>query len=166
ASAVPGRYNGAPLIPGVCADMIVLEGQSALSPFRRERLEARLKSISTGVGVLASRHVYWVEPEPGAAPDMAVLQRVLQADPGEAPAPEGAVSRFVAPRMGTISPWASKSTELLRGAGQQVRRVERGMRIDLVGWPDAADAQLALANLLHDPMTQSLLSSHAEAAGL
>ncbi|MEO5628308.1 MAG: phosphoribosylformylglycinamidine synthase, partial [Thermomonas sp.] len=77
-----------------------------------------------------------------------------------------AVSRYIVPRLGTLSPWASKATELLRGAGLPVQRVERGTRIDLAGWPDDADAQAALARLLHDPMTQSLLASREAGAAL
>ncbi|TDK19439.1 phosphoribosylformylglycinamidine synthase [Luteimonas aestuarii] len=146
--------------------MIVLEGLPALSPFRRERLEARLQTLSPSIRVVSARHVYWVEPEDGVRPDEDVLCRVLQAQPDPAPADTGTTTRFVAPRLGTISPWASKATELLRGAGQPVRRVERGMRIDLAGWPDDADARAALAKQLHDPMTQSLLASHDAAGGL
>jgi phosphoribosylformylglycinamidine synthase len=44
---------------------------------------------------------------------------------------DGAVSRIVVPRLGTLSPWSSKATELVRGAGQPVSRVERGLRIDV-----------------------------------
>jgi phosphoribosylformylglycinamidine synthase len=146
--------------------MIVLEGLPALSPFRRERLELRLQSISPEVRIAGAWHVYWVEPEPGASPDRAVLERVLEAGSGHAPAQPGTVTRFVSPRLGTISPWASKASDILRGAGQPVRRVERGTRIDLAGWPQAPEAAQALARLLHDPMTQSLLASHEEAAGL
>ena len=40
------------------------------------------------------------------------------------------------------------------------------MRIDLLGWPDVAATQAALAKLLHDPMTQSLLASRDEGAAL
>jgi len=146
--------------------MIVLEGLPALSPFRRERLELRLQSLSPAVRIAGAWHVYWIEPEPGASPDVAMLERVLQAGQAQQAPEAGAVSRFVSPRLGTISPWASKATEILRGAGQPVRRVERGLRIDLAGFPADASAQAALARLLHDPMTQSLLSSHDEAAGL
>src|SRR5690606_1877643 len=146
--------------------MIVLEGLPALSPFRRERLELRLQSISPEVRIAGAWHVYWIEPEPGAAPDQAVLERVLEAGAGHAPARPGTVTRFVSPRLGTISPWASKASDILRGAGQPVRRGERGTRIDLAGWPQAPEAALALGRLLHDPMTQSLLASHEEAAGL
>ncbi|GAA4853852.1 phosphoribosylformylglycinamidine synthase [Luteimonas vadosa] len=146
--------------------MIVLEGQPALSPFRRERLESRLQAHSPGMRVLGAWHVYWVELAPGAEPDRDVLHRILQAGADQAPLETGAVSRFVSPRLGTISPWASKATELLHAAGLPIRRVERGMRLDLVGWPADADAQGAVALVLHDPMTQSLLASHGQAGAL
>ena len=143
--------------------MIVLEGQSALSHFRRARLESKLQSIAPAVRVRGAWHVYFVEADPGASPDLATLRRVLQANEGDAPQADGAVSRFVTPRLGTLSPWASKATELLRGAGQPVKRVERGLRIDLEGWDDASPA---LAKALHDPMTQSLLASREQAQAL
>ena len=143
--------------------MIVLEGQSALSHFRRARLESKLQSIAPAVRVRGAWHVYFVEADPGASPDLATLRRVLQANEGDAPQADGAVSRFVTPRLGTLSPWASKATELLRGARQPVKRVERGLRIDLEGWDDASPA---LAKALHDPMTQSLLASREQAQAL
>jgi phosphoribosylformylglycinamidine synthase len=152
--------------------MIVLEGLPALSPFRRDRLSSRLRTILPELAVTGAWHVYFIEPEPGAdarpsAVDTAALGRILEgciAD--EAPAP-GAESRFVVPRLGTISPWASKATEIIRGAGHLVRRVERGLRLDLRGLPPEGDASWrALARVLHDPMTQSLLARRDDAARL
>ena len=146
--------------------MIVLEGAPALSPFRRERLQARLHAIAPALRIVETRHAYWVDPESGTNPDREALKRILQAGEGFAAVEAGAVSRFVVPRLGTLSPWASKATELLRGAGLPVQRVERGMRIDLAGWPADAAVQAAVAKLLHDPMTQSLLASRDEGAAL
>ena len=113
--------------------MIVLEGLPALSPFRRERLQARLSAIAPDLRLLGAWFTYWVAPEAGASPDPLVLQRILQAAGERQPLADGAVSRFVLPRLGTISPWASKATELLHGARLPVQRVERGTRLDLVG---------------------------------
>ncbi|WP_149196518.1 phosphoribosylformylglycinamidine synthase [Luteimonas suaedae] len=148
--------------------MIVLEGQPALSPFRLERLESRLQALVPSLRIVDARYVYWIDPETGAQPDTEALRRILQADAGSAPRDDGAVTRLVAPRLGTISPWASKATELLRDAGLRLHRVERGVRIALSGWPHAATATetAALERLLHDPMTQSLLDSHEAAAEL
>ncbi len=177
--------------------MIVLEGQPALSPFRRERLQARLQQIDPALRIEATRFAYWVDTEPGVSVDIDALARILEADAEIVPVAEGAVSRFVVPRLGTLSPWASKATELLRGAGLPVRRVERGVRIDLVGLavgpsvrgplesgdqdkrPSGSEGPSklgptkaghahasALAALLHDPMTQSLLAGRDQAAAL
>ena len=146
--------------------MIVLEGLSALSPFRRERLQARLSAIAPDLRLLGAWFTYWVEPDAGATPDAGTLQRILQAGDGRQPRAEGTVSRFAVPRLGTISPWASKATELLHGAALPVKRVERGTRIDLAGWPADPGRQAAIAGLLHDPMTQSLLDDVARGAAL
>src|SRR5690606_10515858 len=51
-------------------------------------------------------------------------------------------------------------------AGLPVRRVERGTRLDISGWPSGPAAAAAVSRVLHDPMTQSLLASHADAAAL
>ena len=143
--------------------MIVLEGVSALSPFRLQRLETRLQSVVPALRITGAWHVYFIDTDAGHAPALPTLRRILQAEGEPVAADAGTVSRFVVPRLGTLSPWSSKATELVRGAGQPIRRVERGTRIDLAGWPQDAASQAALAKLLHDPMTQSLLET-AEAA--
>ncbi len=146
--------------------MIVLEGASALSAFRRERLQSRLAALHPDLRLLDAWPVYWVEPEPGATPDSEALQRILQAGGAHAARTEGAVSRFVTPRLGTLSPWASKATELLHGARLPVKRVERGLRYDLAGWPSDPAVQAAVGKVLHDPMTQSLLETADAGAAL
>ncbi len=146
--------------------MIVLEGLPALSPFRRDRLETQLQTIAPALRVVGAWFTYWVEPQVGHSPDPVILQRILEAHGHREPLVTGAVSRFVAPRLGTISPWASKASELLRGAGQPIKRVERGTRIDLIGFPEDAAICAAIAKILHDPMTQSLLADPAEASAL
>ena len=141
-------------------DMMVLEGASALSPFRRERLESRLQSLAADLRITGAWHVYFIQTEGDAAPDPAILSRILEAQSTLAGREDGAVSRFVVPRLGTLSPWASKATEILRGAGLSVKRVERGTRLDLDGLPPADDPRWPkLARILHDPMTQSLLEA-------
>ncbi len=147
--------------------MIVLEGLPALSPFRRDRLQARLRQIAADVRVTGAWHVYFVQPAAGATPDTATLGRILEGCTGTEPLAAGAESRFVVPRLGTQSPWASKATEILRGAGLDVKRAERGLRLDLAGLPPAGDPRWPkLARALHDPMTQSLLATRDQAAAL
>src|SRR3546814_15486542 len=105
--------------------MIVLEGQPALSPFRRERLESRLRALSPDVRVAGAWHVYLVEPaDAGQAIDSAVLNRILQAGDAVAPRDSDAVSRYGAPPLGPISPGASQAgapdrTDVGRGKSEK-----------------------------------------------
>ena len=147
--------------------MIVLEGLPALSPFRRDRIENSLRSLHDGIRIAGAWWMYFVDGEPDAQPDTAALGRILQAHGDSTPVAPAAGSLYVVPRLGTLSPWASKATEILRGAGLPVHRVERGMRLDVLGLPETTSPQWkALSRVLHDPMTQSLLRDPASAEGL
>jgi len=143
--------------------MIVLDGQSALSPFRLARLNRDIAARVPGCSVGAVRHVYFVAARASGVLDHERLRAVLRANAGAArPA-----RLWVVPRLGTISPWSSKATEILRGCGFDIDRVERGIAYEVDRAP-ARDSEpgwrLALA--LHDPMTQSVLSSLDQAANL
>jgi phosphoribosylformylglycinamidine synthase len=146
--------------------MIVLEGLPALSAFRLQRLRAECQAIHPAVEVLGTHHVYLIQPRDGAAVDTGAVGAILEGCIATTPTPTGAVSRYVVPRLGTLSPWASKAGEILRGAGHAIARVERGLRIDVANWPADAETAKRLARVLHDPMTQSIVVSIDEAAAL
>ena len=141
--------------------MIVFDGQDALSAFRLERLNARIAARGSRARVVAARHVYFVDPMPGAHPDLAKLGAILRGTPADAAATAASV-RLAVPRLGTISPWASKATEILLGCGLPVHRVERGVEYVV----EALDDEAAVAAELHDPMTQTLLRERDGAAAL
>ncbi len=116
-------------------DMIVLEGQPALShvPPRRgsqSRLAAR---PSRPAAARRLARLLRRTRSRAPTPDGDALRRILQAGAGAVAAAPKAPSRASStPRLGTLSPWASKATELLHGAGLPVKRVERGLRST---WP-------------------------------
>ncbi|HEV2682111.1 MAG TPA: phosphoribosylformylglycinamidine synthase, partial [Rhodanobacter sp.] len=144
--------------------MIALDGQSALSPFRLERLNARLDALHRGVRVQASWFVYFIDAD--AAPEGALRQRLLAVLEAKDGVPDPA-TLWVVPRLGTISPWSSKATDILHGAGFDVRRVERGLAWQVAGLPPAeAPDHVAIMAVLHDAMTQSVLSRIDDAQGL
>ncbi|GGY14972.1 phosphoribosylformylglycinamidine synthase [Rhodanobacter panaciterrae] len=144
--------------------MIALDGQSALSPFRLERLNARLDALHRGVRVQASWFVYFIDV--ATAPEGALRQRLLSVLEAKDAKPEPA-TLWVVPRLGTISPWSSKATDILHGAGFDVRRVERGLAWQVAGLPPAeAPDHAAIMAVLHDAMTQSVLTRIEDAQGL
>ena len=144
--------------------MIAFDGQSALSPFRLERLNARLDAVHRGVRVQSAWHVFVLDMD--AAPEGTLRERLLAVLEAKDAAPQPA-TLWVVPRLGTISPWSSKATDILHGAGFELRRVERGTAWQLAGMPDAGTPEhAAVLAVLHDAMTQSVLASLDEAQGL
>jgi len=141
--------------------MIVLDGRSALSDFRLDRLNQRLDAIAKGVRVRGARQVYFVESKAPLSPSL--HQRLAEVlDATEAPPADA--SLWVVPRLGTLSPWSSKATDIVHHVGIHVSRVERGTAFLIEKLPDADDpAFAAIADALHDPMTQSVLLKLSDA---
>ena len=73
---------------------------------------------------------------------------------------------MIAPRIGTISPWASKATDIARNCGlDNIERIERGMAVWIEGALTEAQKQ-QWAALLHDRMTESVLADFQAASAL
>ena len=143
--------------------MIVLDGQPALSPFRIDRHNAALEQAGSTCRIVAARHVCFVEAEAGATPDRERLAAILDALAG----PPRPAALWVVPRLGTISPWSSKATDILRGCGFAVARVERGTAFELEPAPAPASPEWTrVVATLHDPMTQSVVGEMAALQGL
>ena len=115
--------------------MFSLRGAPAHSDARRRRLLLALQALSPSLRDLAGEFVYLIEADRALSPnETAVLEDLLESRGGlPAPTP-GSLQRFVGPRIGTISPWSSKATEMVHGSGlDAVRRVERGTLYRLGG---------------------------------
>ena len=143
--------------------MILLDGLPALSAFRLERLNRELARAVSDTRLRTAWHVYFVTTRDGAALDEEQLAGVLRAG---SIAPKEA-TLWVVPRLGTISPWSSKATDILHGCGFPVQRVERGVACVIDRAPaQHSDAWSRMLRVLHDPMTQSVLTALDEADAL
>jgi phosphoribosylformylglycinamidine synthase len=148
-------------------EILKLRGAPALSASRLDRLSASLKSALPKLKALAAEHWYFVEVDaPLTGAEIERLSDLVGAFPqGDAPAGE---LLLVAPRLGTISPWSSKATDIVHNCGfAKVKRIERGTAysLDARGALDDA-AREAVLPLLHDRMTESVLANVDAAHGL
>src|SRR3979490_3401587 len=144
--------------------ILKLRGSRAVSAFRLDKLNSRLAAIRTSARIAAAEYWHFVETErPLDKRETEVLDRLLRY--GEpAPAGEGRMLLSV-PRLGTISPWSSKATDIARRCGLEgVRRVERGTAWIFSSEP-AFDAHQIL-DLIHDRMTETVLGSLDEVEAL
>jgi phosphoribosylformylglycinamidine synthase len=151
--------------------MLNLPGSRALSDFRLARLLDRLRALEPAVESLQANYQYFVDTE-GALDEEAQVRLAVLLDDGAARplastgggASAHVLSLLVVPRAGTISPWSSKATDILRVCGlDTVRRVERGVGY-LIGLREdgVVERWRELGALLHDRMTESVLSDAGE----
>ena len=135
--------------------LLVLPGTASLSSFRLNRLLDDLRPQLPALGGLQVLDFYLVDAD--EAP-LAELRQLV--GPGPDAFPTSQLARFIVPRVGTLSPWSSKATDIARVCGLAgVRRIERGRAYLFEG---IAELPAAALKVLHDPMTESVLSDAAD----
>ena len=149
--------------------VLPLRGATALSDFRVEKLLQ--KAAAAGLPPAGLKSEYWYFAGSADAPDaesIEKLQALLAAESVEqTPQASAGLHLFlIAPRIGTISPWASKATDIARNCGlDNIERIERGMAVWIEGALTEAQKQ-QWAALLHDRMTESVLADFQAASAL
>ena len=149
--------------------ILKLRGASALSDFRLAKLLPQLRAVNPGVQGVAAEFRHFVETSaPLDAAQAKLLDRLLKYGTPLEGNHAGAQFFLVVPRIGTISPWSSKATDIARQCGLPVvRRIERGTAFFVMS-AKALSAQdcTALAALVHDRMTETVLDSEDAADAL
>ncbi|HHK6005739.1 TPA: phosphoribosylformylglycinamidine synthase [Neisseria subflava] len=149
--------------------VLPLRGVTALSDFRVEKLFQKAAVLGLPEVKLSSEFWYFVGSEKALdAATVEKLQALLAAQSVEQTpkAREGLHLFLVTPRLGTISPWASKATNIAENCGLEgIERIERGMAVWLEGALTDGQKQ-QWAALLHDRMTESVLTDIDAAAQL
>ncbi|HRD96555.1 MAG TPA: phosphoribosylformylglycinamidine synthase [Rubrivivax sp.] len=148
------------------------EGGDALSAFRARALLARLQAACPRITAVAARHVHWAAFDV-MPPSLDKIAALLDYGPAYQGPAEGELV-LVMPRLGTVSPWASKATDIARNCGVVLHRVERVTEYRLTvktgllgaGKPLTEAERRAVATLLHDRMTEHVAFEREAAAHL
>ena len=162
--------------------LTVFEGSQALSAFRLDRLKNDLKSHLPDLLELEAINFDVVHSEDALSQrDVDALKDLLGSrahfEHLDAPALDSCTHHpksfkdtilWVSPRIGTVSPWSSKATDIAKNCSIDLLRLERMIRLELtLSKPLLSEPQGVLKTLdqlgalgvLHDPMTQSVLIS-------
>ncbi len=157
-------------------NLMHFEGGQALSAFRAQALLPLLQAVSPRIAGVVARHVHWVMLQGQVPADPDKLRALLtygDACVGEGAGGDDGALVVVMPRLGTVSPWASKATDIARNCGLVLHRVERvtefrlhlktgrmgemlGQAFGQTGKPLTEPELQACAALLHDRMTESV----------
>ena len=144
-----------------CNGMVFeLNGARALSDFRAARVLAALQRVSSNIEAVSGRFVHFVHAsrELTKAEEERLASLLTYGDAAEDVRAD--LAFMVVPRFGTISPWASKATDIVKNCGiEGVLRVERGTVYSLALKAPLTEEEAAqAAGVLHDRMTESVVA--------
>ncbi len=143
--------------------MLIIPGTSALSHFRLEKLLNELQAIDSRIKTVSAHYVHFVDVETALdEQEQQILNNLLDYGDHQIVESKGKQKTLtVIPRLGSITPWSSKATEIAQRCGlQKIKRLERGVAFSLSGmmrWPKSVLEQIK--PLLHDRMMQTVIDA-------
>ena len=156
---------------------LFLPGADALSQFRQQRLLGSLVQQGVNLDSIEAQylHFVWSDKEL-TSQEKEVLNSLLtygqkfvsKLQVGNALFSKSSdQSAIVIPRLGTVSPWASKATDIARQCGLSILRIERGIQFTWQSKKSLSPEQgLLVLALLHDRMTEAVIQSVDDANAL
>lgn len=141
-----------------------MRGRNALSPFRHDKLMTALRAAAPEISHVYAEYRHFIAlRRPLTESERQVLAQVLTYGPTDnLEDPDGELF-LVTPRIGTLSPWSTKATDIARHCGlEAVERIERGVAFYVKGRnasPLSTGARNVLTPLIHDRMTESVSES-------
>jgi len=145
-------------------------GGKALSDFRLEKLRNTLSEVLPTLQDITADWFYLADIGGQLHDDQrALLGRLLDdGSPAADGRPGESATVWVTPRLGTLSPWSSKATDILHRCGlDDIRRIERGICYRIHAGDALDEGQwAAVARQLHDRMTESALPDLSRAESL
>lgn len=149
--------------------MLQFRGPQALSSFRLGKLSHQIRSIVSQFIKIKSEYWYFCSIQNNLTQSELIrLQQLLDAHLIET-LPQVTQGVFlVLPRLGTVSPWSSKATDIAHHCQlQNIERIERGIVFNIEFQSHITDeSRKKIEALLHDRMTESIFSSLQEATKL
>ncbi len=140
-------------------EIIHIAGGPAYSKFRKEKLLEKLQTVNPQIKDIHSEylHIVWCEKKI-AASEKDTLEKILHYGPKAQVLDFKDNSIITIPRPGTISPWASRATDIANHCGlHDIKRIERAVAVYIElknGSLLSEDQKKVLALYLHDRMTE------------
>ncbi|WP_223064496.1 phosphoribosylformylglycinamidine synthase [Frischella japonica] len=148
--------------------MEILRGSPALSTFRINKLLTLCHNQHLLIEKIYAEYVHFVDlSAPLERDEKLTLNQLLSYGPHAEQQELTGQIFVVIPRIGTISPWSSKATDIAHNCGlKQIRRIERGIVYCIEGELLTESQFTEFSALIHDRMMESVLTNLADAEQL
>ncbi|MDP0589976.1 MAG: phosphoribosylformylglycinamidine synthase [Candidatus Endonucleobacter bathymodioli] len=140
--------------------MMILRGTPKLSSLHSQKLLASLQNKVPEVSGLYAEYQHFVALRSDVdSRQVKILTQLLTYGPKQKREQISGSLFLVVPRIGTISSWSSKATNIAHNCGlEQIKRIERGIAYYLVTKEAISEEQRSLLSvLLYDRMTETVL---------
>jgi phosphoribosylformylglycinamidine synthase len=144
--------------------MLLILGNSALSKASLTKLKQQFKTNGCELSQLSAKYVHVVDVEADSLDkqQQEVLHSILEYGVHEGNSANAGHKIYALPRMGTISPWSTKATDIAHICGlNKISRIERGIQFSLDASVKKADIEKHL-DLLHDKMVEQIFYEEAD----
>lgn len=147
---------------------LIVPGAAALLESTKARLKEQVKALDLAIDKIFTRFEYYVYSEESlSAEQQAAVIELLTRDTDvlEPQVSKHDVELRILPRLGTISPWASKATDIARNCGLDgIVRIERGIYMAITPeksfWSGSGmkpEKLQQFITLIHDRMTENVV---------
>jgi len=148
--------------------MQYFRGSPALSAFRIEKLLSQLKSSVPSVSNVQAEFVHFADIQDDLTENqLTVLHKLLTYGPAFTEEEHKGELFLVIPRFGTISPWASKATDIANHCGlTAINRLERGVAYYIECGSLSDEDRQFIKSQIHDRMIEMVLGDFESASPL
>ena len=151
--------------------MLIIRGEPALSTSRIEKKLTSIKQIYPQATSVDTYYLYLLKLSTDLnSEELSRLQSLLHAKDVDIKSKDLTGSLLVVPRPGTISPWASKATDIIHHCAiQKISRIERSIFWKIgyeEGFQPSELIQKEIESVIHDRMTECVLHKITEAEKL
>lgn len=141
--------------------MRIYEGSEALSSFKKAKLLKELQKIDSTIADIDAKFLHFVDAETFSESTDQELKSLLDYGTKSTSTLDDDKQLIVIPRIGTVSSWSSKATDIAHNAGLgEVKRIERGTAFYFKG---AKDLGSEIKTLIHDRMTEDVIDAPEKA---
>ncbi len=166
--------------------MLTLFGNTALSAFRIQKLFRQISTAIPNIQSITTQFIHLVDCNSElSSQESEILQKLLRYGSQEKDSEEkgskeqdsqqtkpvsAQANVYVIPRVGTVSPWSSKATDIARNCGlNNIARIERGVAYFITkkdGSALTANETATLIPFIHDRMIETVITNLDDAAAL
>lgn len=149
--------------------MEIIRGTHALSEFEITKLLTRCDLASLPINKIASEYIYFIDVKKALEKSEKVrLSQLLTCDMTKTNSQSAAsLSCITVPRIGTISSWSSKATDIAHNCNfNGIKRIERGTLFYIDNNLLTLAQLMRFKSFIHDPMMEQVIDNTNDAKAL